>query len=369
MKVKVKGLVFVGFAAMIFAANAMAANEAQTVTSKAFTDATYQAKTAANQAGKVLIMGSDTAGDIEYVDVTSTYAEGFGEGTSASNLVTESAVADALSENGGVVNSVALTINQNNIEAGSFNTNQATASSVDIVAPDWDLAESAQGGILNKPTISNDSADITSATASDTKELPTTYAVKTYVDNNSTSTTVAEGTTDGTIAVTTDGTTTQVPVHNAQTTTNLSNDLTTDASSTTKYPSVKVVKDALDAKVINDATLTVQLNGTPKGTFTANDADNTTINIDGVEVTSNRTQTIDSNSTSTQYPSAAAVYDAIQDSTGGLTIPAQNANVCTAQHPCALVNEAGTLHWYTMAQAGGYAGGEPGDAPATPANP
>lgn len=96
MKCKVKGLVFVGFAAAILAGAAHATGE-NIVTSKAYTDATYQAKTAANNANKVLKMNSNSAGDIGYTDVTSEYsASTFGGATTGGNLVTESAVAAAL---------------------------------------------------------------------------------------------------------------------------------------------------------------------------------------------------------------------------------------------------------------------------------
>ena len=47
MKVKIKGLVFVGFAAAILSANAMATDE-NVVTSKSFTEATYHKKANAN---------------------------------------------------------------------------------------------------------------------------------------------------------------------------------------------------------------------------------------------------------------------------------------------------------------------------------
>ena len=45
MRTKIRGLVFVGFAAAIFAASAHAEqSDAQTVTSKQFTEATYEKK-------------------------------------------------------------------------------------------------------------------------------------------------------------------------------------------------------------------------------------------------------------------------------------------------------------------------------------
>ena len=58
----------------------------------------------------------------------------------------------------------------------------------------------------------------------------------------------------------------------------------------------------------------------------------------------------------TNLVTGGQVYDAIESATGGNTIPAQDSSVCTAEHPCALVDEAGALNWRTMAQSG-YNGG------------
>ena len=132
-------------------------------------------------------------------------------------------------------------------------------------------------------------------------------------------------------------------------------------ASSAAAPTTAAVKTYVDAQA--EAAAGDILTGTQSTTDTTHALTNaaTTTALNGKEDTSNKTQTIDSNSTSTQYPSAEAVYNAIDNATGGLTIPAQNTNVCTAQHPCALVDVAGTLHWYTMAQDG-YNGGELGDA-------
>ena len=95
MKMNIKGLVFVGFAAAVFASAANAAGEEKTVTSLKYTEATYQAKTAANQADKVLKMASNTAGDIGYATVDTTVT------ADSPNLITSGAVASYVDTAGG----------------------------------------------------------------------------------------------------------------------------------------------------------------------------------------------------------------------------------------------------------------------------
>lgn len=130
MKVNVHGLVFVGFAAAILAGAAHAAGE-NIVTSKAYTDATYQAKTAANNAGKVLKMNTDTAGDIGYTDVTSEYsASTFGGNTTGGNLVTESAVAAAIAAAGAGEND-SFELTSHKLDGTTGNTIGATTSGQD----------------------------------------------------------------------------------------------------------------------------------------------------------------------------------------------------------------------------------------------
>lgn len=85
---------------------------------------------------------------------------------------------------------------------------------------------------------------------------------------------------------------------------------------------------------VNNATLTIQKNGSNVATFTANASSNVTANISvptntneltngagfitssaltGYEQTSNKVTSISSSSTDTQYPSAKCVYDIVGD--------------------------------------------------------
>ena len=61
---------------------------------------------------------------------------------------------------------------------------------------------------------------------------------------------------------------------------------------------------------------------------------------------------LSASSTDTQYPSAKAVYDAIDNATGGNTIP-EMPNTCTAAAPCVLTNSTsdGSLVWVPIQQA------------------
>lgn len=379
MKVKVKGLVFVGFAAMIFAANAMAVDN--TVTSKDYVDTKFQ--TIANlsqqgaETGNTLNSNSDT-----------TYPS-------------EKKVAAALEAVGGTVGTGTLTVNQNSVSAGTFNANATDSATISILAPDWD-SSTGQQAILNKPTITNVSGDIDSAVSTDTKVVPTTYAVKQYVDGvesdlqgqiddlealgssyQPVSSSVAVGNGEGnwtalaqTVSSTSDHSTAPTAkgvydyvqsvastidsdMDNYQLLNQKTDDIATNATSTTAYPSTKGVADYVTAQLndssnVGEGNFTVSINGTAQ-TFNANQANNTTLTISGLEVTSNKAAAINSTNSadSTAYPSTKAVYDAIQDATGGNEIP-EMANGCDSTHPCVLTNDTtdGSLVWVPIAQVG-----------------
>ena len=245
MKVKVKGLVFVGFAAAILSANAMAVNEAQTVTSKAFTEATYQKKSTAASIGN---------SEGTWTNLTQSVTSSSDHTTAPTAKAVYDAIDTAVQA----------------IEDGAVYQAKSAEGQEQYVADGaggWEALDKA-----------------TSVTANDTKPV------------------------------------TAQAVYNAL------NDTTNGHSNYQSYSTT--------AQQVSDGA----------GGWQALTKDTT--------VTENSANPVTS----------GAVYDAIQDATGGLTIPEQNPLVCTAAHPCALVNEAGTLHWYTMAQDGGYAGGELGDA-------
>ena len=243
MKVKVKGLVFVGFAAMIFAANAMAADN--TVTSKSYVDNKFQT--------------------IENIQTEFTEANK----NSTTQYPSMSAVQAKITEVGGTVNNSTISVTQNGASIGSFTTNQSSGSTLAIEGADWNAASGTAGYIDNKPTAlsqftddigdqktANLSSNMTTDTGSTTK-YPSVAAVEAYVTANAAPTTAEENVqanwneTD---------TTSDAYIQNKPTalsqftddlgdqkTANLSSDMTTDTGSTTKYPSVKAVEDYVDA--------------------------------------------------------------------------------------------------------------------------
>ncbi len=256
MKVKVKGLVFAGFAAMIFAANAMAANEDKTVTSKAFTEATYAKKANLKQT----IDGTSATASVDFPSVAAV-----------AGLVGDSYTGTA----------------PVSVDA------QTHVITVDVA----DAIASGETGLTTGG------------------QVHTALADKEDVSNK-TQTVAATGSTDD-----------------------------------DKYPSETAVRAAITAVETAAATAYQDRSEAGEAQYVADGNGGWEALTKDTTVTSGSSNPVTSD----------AVYNAIQNSTGGLTIPAQNTNVCTAQHPCALVDVAGTLHWYTMAQDG-YAGGELGDA-------
>jgi len=86
----------------------------------------------------------------------------------------------------------------------------------------------------------------------------------------------------------------------------IDNTLGGSSASDKKVPSQKAVKDYVDA----------HSTGSPSfASITGQPTDNTNLAsaLNAKEDTTNKTQTIDGNSTTTQYPSAKAVWDLIQD--------------------------------------------------------
>lgn len=239
MKVKIKGLVFVGFAAAILSANAMAVDN--TVTSKEYVDTHFQEKVGGGTNANKLVQATSTAGTVSYVEIGNAKED---IAADSNKVVTGNAVAAALEENGGQVNNGELSITVNNTTR-TFTANQSDDTTFSITG----LEETA----------------------------------------NKLDGTAGNGISD------------------------------TDASNEgTAYPSAKAVKDYVAAELsdssnVGDGTINVQLNGTTKGTFTVNQDGDATINVDGVEVTSNKTQTVAATGSTSndKYPSETAVRTAI----------------------------------------------------------
>ena len=316
MKLNIKGLVFVGFAAAVFANAAAFAEEGDNkkVTSKQFTEATYVKKNAdITGATKTKITydakGLVTAGaDLEasdIPDISATYqlkSERVNnlDNPSNSTYPTTQAVADALTTTGNSIGNGTISVTQNGASAGSFTTNQNTAGSVTIVAPDWNAAAGTQGEILNKPTI----PDVYNATLTVKQGTET---LGTFTANSNTPTEidipVPTAPNNATISVTQNGA-------NAG---SFTTDQATAGSITIVAPDWNAAAgtqgEILNKPAINDGTLTIQKNGASVGTFTANSASGSTINI--------------------EVPTTP-------------DIPTPASGTCTAEAPCALVWAGGT---------------------------
>ena len=129
MKVKVKGLVFVGFAAAILSANAALADPDNTVTSKAYVDNKFQT-----------INNIQTEFTEDNKNSTTQYPS-------------MSAVQAKITEVGGTVNNSTISVTQNGTSIGSFTTNQSSGSTLAIAGADWNAASGTAGYIDNKPTV------------------------------------------------------------------------------------------------------------------------------------------------------------------------------------------------------------------------
>lgn len=269
------------------------------------------------------------------------------------NVLTSSidALEQSISETGGSIGTGVLTVNQNSVSAGTFGANATEDGTINIVAPDWDVAENAKGGILNKPTIATAQTDITNATSTDTKELPTTYAVQQYVTGaiSTQSTTdaatyqskstaadenkVANGAGGwkalGTTLNTTDA---GYDANNAVTAGTIAAALAANQQATTYTPgtNVQIVNNEISA---TDTTYTAGSNITISGENNAIAATTGAV-ADAV----------------TTLVTGDAVYDYVQSQTGGNVIPSM-PNTCTATAPCALVTVNGTPSWQPIAQA------------------
>lgn len=339
MKIKVKGLVFVGFAAAILSANAALAENENTVTSKSFTEARYQAKTAANQNGKVLQMASNTAGDIGYISIDSMVTE------NSDNLVTSGAVQAAIEA----------------VETGAGTSYQDRS-----VSAEAQYVADGNGGweALDKAT---------SVTANDTKPVTAQAVYNALNDttnghsNYQTYSTTAQQVSDGaggwealtTTATPTQNSTAPFSAGGAYALDAAKEDVSnktqtvaaSGSTSSNKYPSETAVRAAITA-VETAAASAYQAYSTTAQQVSDGDGGWTALTKD-TTVTQNSANPVTS----------GAVYDAIQNATGGNTIPEKNPAICdaTGYAPCALVAESNGLHWYTIATAD-HAGGVLGDA-------
>ncbi len=357
MKVKIKGLVFVGFAAAILSANAMA-DDTNTVTSKAYTEATYQKKVGGTN--NQLVQSTGTPGTVKYLDISENSADvhvtnGVGK------VVSGAAVAGAIAD-------VMETVNANEVSGSTYIDTDTTGDNTQVLIRTNQIANTvglidAGGTPLTTAGAVEDYVNVRGVKVNGSALTPDT--------NKDVNVTVAPGATDGTIAV--NGT--DVAVTNAEVTTNKlvqgenQGSVITSSATDTQYPSALAVYNALtDTSNVGNGTISATQNGVAAGSFTVNQstagsitiaapnwdqatttaadyiANKPTISNDSADITG-------AAATDTkELPTTYAVQQYVRSQTGGTIIPAMDTTVCTATTPCALVAEAnGAVHWRVMA--------------------
>ena len=293
MKVKVKGLVFVGFAAMIFAANAMAVDN--TVTSKDYVDTKFQTK----------------------ANIQTSFTDQ--NKTSETLYPSMGAVTSALAETGATVQNGTLSVTQAGSTVGTFTANQATNSTVTI-----DLT-GADGTTITLDTANNQfKANTTGGVAENGTNLVTGGQVYDAIAASEEATTY-----------TADSTTISLDTNNqfsANTTGGVAENGTNLVTGGQVYDAI-ADQATTDANTYQTLSTEASIGGT-NGAWTPVDA---TVSSSGTSV-----------------PTTAAVYNAIQSATGGNSIPTMDTSICNASHPCVLTNDTstGNLVWERIAQVG-----------------
>lgn len=238
MKVNIKGLAFVGFAAAIFAASAHAdteqeiATKKKTVTSQYYAEQTYQTKIGGGDNASKLVVAGSTAGVPTYTAVA-TSKDGITSG--ATTIPTAGAVADKIADANSNANG------RQTASTEDFQVGGASGAWKKIKPDSYIGFANGTGDDTGKALVTINATTDGTLPAGDNNKLPTASAVKTYVGSQINSTIPAG--TSGEL-VTYSGTAGQV-----------------------------------GSATLGTGTLTVNQNGNSAGTFNANATDNGTINI------------------------------------------------------------------------------------------
>ncbi len=327
MKFKVRGLVFVGFAAAILSANAMAASD-NTVTSKSYVDTHFQ-----NVADKAQ-------------DLTAT-----GD-AAATQYPSVAAVKTALQETGATVQSGTLTVTQNGETIGTFSANQATNSPVTLALTD--TTYSADGTTITKDANNQFSANTTGGVAENGTNLVTGGAVydalhnTANVGNGALTVTVDGGTVTGSFAANQAAGST-IAITGLESLSNKQQTIDTNATAEEKaanYPSQAAVESYVTNAVSAEAN--VQANWTETNTTSDAYIQNkpTLGTASAADVSTNGVANGE-----TGLTTGDQVYDYVQSQTNGQVLPMPSS--CTATNPCALITDgtSGSPMWVPIAQA------------------
>lgn len=394
MKFNVKGLMFVGFAAAILSANAFATDpdpDAKVVTSKAYTDATYQAKIGGGaNAGKVVIAG-ETAGSPTYTTIATAKT---GITTGQTTIPTSGAVADAIADANSNANG-RQTASSANYQVGGaegawVGISNGTYTTVSTVAGTGDDPDTMK---IEVNATTDGALSAAGTNGNDFGKLVTAGAVKTYVDNTvkdgTLTITVGNGDAQTFTANASSGTSVTVPMMSAETAEDAANGVDGLVTAATYAERGKFLKGDGTWAVPQDTTYTadsttitlsngqfsattgsISENGTNLvnsgtlytefatkqdklvGAAKVNNADSLdkdklmTINANGeIQVVNSKISNAAPASGSGDVITSGAVYTAIN----GKLIP--TATGCSAQAPCALVaTGTDTFSWVAMSQ-------------------
>ncbi|MBR6363850.1 MAG: hypothetical protein IKS08_02060 [Alphaproteobacteria bacterium] len=296
MKMNIKGLVFVGFAAAVFASAANAADgDNKKVTSYQYTENTYEKK----------------ANKVEEITDTNK--------NSTTLYPSNKALTDALAEVGGTVGTGTITVTQNGATVGSFSANADAPVTVPVAAADWNATTGQAGEILNKPTI----PDVYNAT----------LTVKQGTDTLGTFTANSNTPTEINIPVPTAPNNSTITIYKSDGTTQVGS-FTVDQATA---GSINLPADSDTIYTFDEGAVAGQFKYSTDGGSTW-----TQVTVHNAQVTDNMVQTINSSSTSTTYPSAEAVYNFLSTPPTGVT--------CSDAAPCAFVLGDGAPEWRPIQQ-------------------
>ena len=347
MKLNIKGLAFVGFAAAILSASAARADDTKIVTSKSFTDATYQTKISGGEGytGKVVTAGT-VAGTPTYTEVDGTVT------ANSSHLVTSGAVAAAISGQGlgstyeVLTNKLDDTTGKTIATNGTSTTLYPSAKAVKTYA-DSKVAQTITDGVETSAP-SQDAVHDALASKANTADLATVATSGSYTDliNQPTTMTGANGTNAGTAGfVPAPAATDNVKFLQGDGTWAVPTNTTYTGSDGITLSGTNFTNSgvrSIETGGANDAngTISVNTNGTTaavsvKGLASAAYVDTTTDN------------TLAATGETTKLPTAATVKSYVDSHTPAIAVPAG----CTDAAPCALVADTTNgVHWVAMAQ-------------------
>ena len=358
MKFKVKGLVFVGFAAAIMSAGAYADPD-NTVTSKSYVDTKFQEKSDSVSVGNA--SGS-------WTDLDTSITASATNNTAPTTAAVKAYVDDAISGVTGGASSTYQAKSDDNFQVGN---SSGGWSDLDTAFANGTYTTKSVDSTAGVVTIdANGTTDTTLATSGETGKLPTAATVKTYVDNAITT----QHTTDNSTYQAYSQTANQIS-NGAGGWKDLDSVIDNTTASSASAPTTAAVKTYVDSQATSAASgilvQSVTNNDTthaPSGdavydfvtdaisTQASTDAGTYQVKSTAASIggTGGTWTPVDTSVTSsgTSVPTTAAVYNAIQNATNGNVIPAM-PNTCTAAAPCVLTNSTvdGSLTWVPIQQA------------------